>query len=202
MTLRDVKRKFLIETATGLFLEHGIESITIEDIAKAANVGEMTIYRYFGKKQAIVCEAVMTLQNSVSQDFFKMDLGVTGYEKLAIFYNSYLDVFKTRPNYFRFIREFDLLMIKEDDKNLEAYEDALAYFKNAYIKAYELGLKDQSVRVLSDLELFYFTSTHALIELCKKLSYERMVLHQDEQINKDEEIKCLIETFLNTLKNS
>lgn len=202
MTLRDVKRKFLIETATGLFLEHGIENITIEDIANAANVGEMTIYRYFGKKQAIVCEAVMTLQNSVSQDFFKMDLGVTGYEKLAIFYNSYLDVFKTRPNYFRFIREFDLLMIKEDDKNLEAYEDALAYFKNAYIKAYELGLKDQSVRVLSDLELFYFTSTHALIELCKKLSYERTVLHQDEQIKKDEEIKCLIETFLNTLKNS
>ena len=202
MTLRDVKRKFLIETATGLFLEHGIENITIEDIAKAANVGEMTIYRYFGKKQAIVCEAVMTLQNSVSQDFFKMDLGVTGYEKLAIFYNSYLDVFKTRPNYFRFIREFDLLMIKEDDKNLEAYEDALAYFKNAYMRAYELGLKDQSVRVLSDLELFYFTSTHALIELCKKLSYERMVLHQDEQIKKDEEIKCLIETFLNTLKNS
>lgn len=202
MTLRDVKRKFLIETATGLFLKHGIESITIEDIAKAANVGEMTIYRYFGKKQAIVYEAVMTLQNSVSRDFFKMDSGVTGYEKLAIFYNSYLDVFKTRPNYFRFIREFDLLMIKEDDKNLEAYEDGLAYFKNAYIRAYELGLKDQSVRVLSDLELFYFTSTHALIELCKKLSYEKTVLHQDEQINKDEEIKCLIETFLNTLKNS
>ena len=202
MTLRDVKRKFLIETATGLFLEHGIENITIEDIAKAANVGEMTIYRYFGKKQAIVYEAVMTLQNSVSQDFFKMDSGVTGYEKLAIFYNSYLDVFKTRPNYFRFIREFDLLMIKEDDKNLEAYEDGLAFFKNAYIRAYELGLKDQSVRVLSDLELFYFTSTHALIELCKKLSYERSVLHQDEQINKDEEIKCLIDTFLNTLKNS
>ena len=202
MTLRDVKRNFLIETATGLFLEHGIENITIEDIAKAANVGEMTIYRYFGKKQAIVLEAVMALQNSVSQDFFKMDSGVTGFEKLAIFYNSYLDVFKTRPNYFRFIREFDLLMIKEDDKNLEAYEDGLAYFKNAYMRAYELGLKDQSVRVLSDLELFYFTSTHALIELCKKLSYERTVLHQDEQIKKDEEIKCLIETFLNTLKNS
>ncbi len=202
MTLRDVKRKFFIETATGLFLEHGIENIAIEDIAKAANVGEMTIYRYFGKKQAIVYEAVMTLQNSVSQDFFKMDSGVTGYEKLAIFYNSYLDVFKTRPNYFRFIREFDLLMIKEDDKNLEAYEDGLAFFKNAYIRAYELGLKDQSVRVLSDLELFYFTSTHALIELCKKLSYERSVLHQDEQINKDEEIKCLIDTFLNALKNS
>lgn len=202
MTLRDVKRKFLIEAATGLFLEHGIENITIEDIAKAANVGEMTIYRYFGKKQAIVCEAVMALQNSVSQDFFKMDSGVTGFEKLAIFYNSYLDVFKTRPNYFRFIREFDLLMIKEDDKNLEAYEDGLAYFKNAYMRAYELGLKDQSVRVQSDLELFYFTSTHALIELCKKLSYERSVLHQDEQIKKDEEIKCLIETFLNTLKNS
>ena len=93
-------------------------------------------------------------------------------------------------------------MLKDDDANLQRYEDGLAYFKNAYFDAYKLGLEDQSVRAVSDLELFYFTTTHALIELCKKLSYEKGVLPQDEKINKANEIECLIKTFLNVLKNS
>ena len=202
MTLKDVKRNFLIDTATNLFLEHGIEDITIEDIAKAANVGEMTIYRYFGKKQAIVFEAVLNLQSSVGKDYFKMDLATSGYDKLRIFYNSYLDVFNAHPNYFRFIREFDVIMIKDEKKNLQQYEDGLAVFKKAFFDAYELGLKDGTIKAVDDLELFYFTTTHALIELCKKLSYENSVLPQDERINKGKEINCLINTFLSVITNS
>ena len=202
MSLKDLKRNFLVTTATHLFLERGIEAVTIEDIAKAADVGEMTVYRYFGKKQNIVFEAVLNLQQSVLLDFFKLDAGTTGFEKLSIFYYSYLDVFEKRPEYFRFIREFDLLMMKDDDKQLQKYEDGLAFFKSAYFTAYELGLIDKSVRAVSDLELFYFTSTHALIELCKKLSYEKTVLKQDENISKVAEIDCLIKTILSVFKNS
>ena len=202
MSLKDLKKNFLVETATQLFLERGIEAVTIEDIAKAADVGEMTVYRYFGKKQAIVFESVMKLQQEVLVDYFKLDEGKTGFEKLSIFYYSYLNVLTDRPDYFRFIREFDLLMLKENDKDLRRYEDGLAYFKKAYFDAYELGLKDKSVRAVSDLELFYFTSTHALIELCKKLSYDKGILPQDEKINKANEIDCLIKTILAVFKNS
>ena len=202
MSLKDIKRKFLVTTATRLFLERGIEAVTIEDIANSADVGEMTVYRYFGKKQNIVYEAVLNLQQSVLLDFFKLNQGGTGFEKLSIFYYSYLEVFESRPEYFRFIREFDLEMMKDENKNLKEYEDGLAYFKNAYFTAYELGLKDKSVRAVSDLELFYFTSTHALIELCKKLSYEQSVLPQDEKVSKKDEIDCLIKTILNVFKNS
>ena len=202
MSLRDLKKQFLVTTATDLFLARGIEEVTIEDIAKKAEVGEMTIYRYFGKKQSIVNEVVINLQQSVSTEFFKLDGGHTGFDKLSIFYNTYLEVFKKKPEYFRFIREFDLLMMKEDDKNLKEYEDGLAYFKNVYFDAYELGLKDGSVKEVKDLELFYYTSTHALIELCKKLSYDKSVLLQDEKISKVAELECLIHSFLSLVKNS
>lgn len=202
MSLKDVKRNFLVETATQLFLSRGIESVTIKDIADEAGVGEMTIYRYFGKKQNIVAASVMLLQQSVLVNYFKLDKGNTGFDKLAIFYNSYLGVFKDKPEFFRFIREFDLIMREEDSNSLQAYEDGLSVFKKQYEEAYELGLKDGSVRKVDDLDLFYFTSTHALIELCKKLSYEQVVLTQDEKINKVDEINCLINTFLMMFKNS
>lgn len=202
MSLKVLKKNFLIDIATRLFLERGIEDVTIKDIADAAEVGEMTIYRYFSKKQNIVFESVISLQESVLKDYFQLDKGKTGFEKLSIFYYSYLLVFKERPNYFRFIREFDLLMIKDADADLQKYEDGLAFFKKAYFDAYELGLKDKSVRPADGLELFYYTSTHALIELCKKLSHEKGVLQQDALINKVDEIDCLIKTILAVFKNS
>lgn len=202
MGLKDLKKNFLVESATTLFLSEGIEKVTIKDIATHAGVGEMTIYRYFGKKQAIVTEAVIKLQGIVSKNYFKLVEGKTGFDKLSIFYNSYLQVFIDRPNYFQFIREFDLCMSKEESSSLQRYEDELNIFKHSYIEAYELGLKDGSVKEVEDIELFYFTTTHALIELCKKLAISRGVLPQDERIEKVKEIGCLISTFLKVFKNS
>ena len=200
--LQDVKRNFLVSTAIKLFLAESIEKVTIKDIAVEAGVGEMTIYRYFGKKTNIVAEAVMQLQEVVFTDYFAVDSSKNGYQMLEMFYHTFLDVFNKRPEFFKFIKEFDIFMMNEDSNMLQEYEDELAKFKNVYYTSYEAGLKDGSVKPVKDLELFYFTSTHALIELCKKLSYAKGVLPQDEKINKIKEIECLIDVFLATVKNS
>lgn len=200
--LQDVKRNFLVSTAIKLFLAESIEKVTIKDIATEAGVGEMTIYRYFGKKTNIVAEAVMQLQEVVFTNYFAVDSSKNGYQMLEMFYHTFLDVFNKRPEFFKFIKEFDIFMMNEDSNMLQEYEDELAKFKNVYYASYEAGLKDGSVKPVKDLELFYFTSTHALIELCKKLSYAKGVLPQDERINKIKEIECLIDVILATVKNS
>ena len=200
--LQDVKRNFLVSTAIKLFLAESIEKVTIKDIAVEAGVGEMTIYRYFGKKTKIVAEAVMQLQEVVFTDYFSIDQSKSGYEMLEMFYNTFLNVFNHRPEFFKFIKEFDIFMMNEDSNTLQGYEDELNRFKNVYVASYRKGLNDGSVKPLEDLDLFYFTSTHALIELCKKLSYAKGVLPQDEKIEKTKEISCLINTFLHYVKNS
>ncbi len=200
MGFLDLKKTYIVDVATSLFLSSGIDNVTVKDIADAANVGEMTIYRYFGKKQAIVAGAVLSLQDIVASDYFDLAKAKTGFEKLEMFYSSYLEIFKHKPEYFRFIREFDLMMMGEDEATLKQYEKGVDAFKVAYLDAYNLGLKDGSVKEIENIELFYFATTHALIELCKKLSYKKGVLAQDKHIKKSDEIKCLIETILNSLK--
>ena len=200
MGFLDLKRTYIVDVATSLFLNEGIDNVTIKEIAEAADVGEMTIYRYFGKKQNIVAEAVLSLQEIVSNDYFALKEAKTGYEKLKVFYSSYLEVFKNKPEYFRFIREFDLLMMSEDENVLKQYEKGIEGFKNAFIDAYNLGIKDKTIKTIDNIELFYFTTTHALIELCKKLSYKKGVLAQDKKIKKTDEIECLINTILVSLK--
>src|SRR5262249_52601064 len=41
-------------TALGLFEKHGFDTVTIEEIAKAARVSAPTIYRYFSTKEGLV----------------------------------------------------------------------------------------------------------------------------------------------------
>ncbi len=200
--LKDVKKNFFVDAAIKLFLSESIEKVTIKDIATEAGVGEMTIYRYFGSKRNIVAEAVIRLQNIVFTDYFKIDESKSGYERLEMFYSTFLNVFTNRPEFFKFIKEFDIFMMNEPSNLLQEYEDELSRFKAVYLYSYKTGLEDGTVRNIEDVELFYFTSTHALIELCKKLSYSKGVLPQDEKIEKSKELKCLINVFLSTVKNS
>jgi len=44
------KMNRIIETATGLFMEHGIRRITIEEICLTAGASKMTFYKYFDNK--------------------------------------------------------------------------------------------------------------------------------------------------------
>ena len=201
MTLRDVKVNFLIDVATDLFMQRSIQEVTIKDIALKAQVGEATIYRYFGKKQAIVAQSAMKLQTIVSKDYFQLQDKKNGYAKLEEFYKSYLRIFKNHSNFYKFLNEFDIYMSEERNDVLSPYETAIDQFRAAYMSAYQEGLKDGSIKEQSDIETFYFSTTHALLELCKKLAFRKAVLNQDNNIQKEDEIKCLIDIILMSLNN-
>lgn len=202
MTIQDAKENFIIDVAKDLFLSRSISLVTIKDIAKEAGVGEMTIYRYFGKKRTIVILVAMKLQKEVAS-YYDLSKGNTGLEKLEIFYNSYLNIFNDSSYLYQFINEFDSYMIESNEgQSLSDYEESLIPFKKAYLDAYELGLNDKSIREIGNIDVFYYASTHALIELCKKLSHGEGLLEQDKRIEKQTEIKTLINIFLSYLKNS
>lgn len=201
MSLKDAKINFLVDIATDLFICRSISEVTIKDIAISAQVGEATIYRYFGNKQNIVVQAAMKIQNVVSTDFFKLEEGKNGYEKLKVFYESYYQIFLKHPEFYKFLNEFDAFMSVEDSKVINPYESAIDSYKKFYMDAYKLGLKDGSVKKQADIEMFYFSTTHALLELAKKLAFKKAVLNQDTRIEKKSELLCLIDVILVSLNN-
>ena len=202
MGFKDLKTAFIVEVANRLFLQRGIRDVTIKDIANEAEIGEATIYRHFSKKQNIVLASALSLKEKVFQGYFDLSKGVTGFEKLSIFYNSYLNIFHHSPEYFYFINEFDAYMCMEENVSLEEYEKEVDSFKTPYLEAYQLGLKDKTIRKVDSIETFYLSSTHALLELCKKMSANRVLLKQDRNNQKANEIECLIKIILNSLRDS
>ncbi|KGX90764.1 hypothetical protein N781_06610 [Pontibacillus halophilus JSM 076056 = DSM 19796] len=52
------KKQIILETAFTLFAENGVKKVSIQDIAKAAEVSQVTIYNYFGSKEQLLVEAI------------------------------------------------------------------------------------------------------------------------------------------------
>ena len=136
MSLKDVKTNFIVDIATDLFMCRSIQDVTIRDIAITAQVGEATIYRYFGKKQDLVVQSAMKLQQAVNADFFKVEKGKTGFEKIQIFYQSYLDIFNAHPEFYKFINEFDAFMAGDDSNVIDPYESVIGQYEKVYMAAY------------------------------------------------------------------
>lgn len=199
MSLKDVKKNFLVDIATDLFICRSIQEVTIKDIAITAQVGEATIYRYFGKKQTLVVQAAMKLQQEVNAETFKLDEGKNGFEKIKIFYLSYLQIFDSHPDFFKFINEFDAFMAGEQGDEMDSYETVVGQYKTVFMNAYEQGLKDGSIKAQNNVEMFYYSTTHALLELCKKLSIKRAVLNQDNVVEKRAQVQCLVDIILSAL---
>jgi AcrR family transcriptional regulator len=54
------KRPDIVQVATGLFAERGIDGVSMRDIAQAAGVREAAIYRHFASKEALTREIFLS----------------------------------------------------------------------------------------------------------------------------------------------
>ena len=199
MTITDAKKNFIVGEALALFLEHSIGEVTVHDIAVRASVGEATIYRYFSTKLNLVCATATKLQNQIFETYFTFDSAANGFEKLAMFYQAYLKIFSSHREFFKFINEFDAYMLGEGQTDIGEYAAGLDMFTTLCSEAYAQGLSDGSIAPVGDFETFYYATTHALLELCKKLSAPHIV-RQDFDANKEEEIAVLTQIILHKLK--
>lgn len=189
----------MAEETTKLFLERSINEVTIKDIANHIGVGEATIYRHYKTKFNIVLSVANYLMNKVFSQYFNFEQGNTGYEKIAEFYRSFLNIYKDNCAYYKFISEFDAFLMNNNEKTATSYEAGIEQFKNKFDEIYQLGLKDGSVKEINDIDVFYYSTTHALLELCKKLA-NKDIISQDAKIDKVREIEVLIETILYRFK--
>lgn len=58
----------ILDSALGLFLEFGLRRTTMEDVAKRANIGRITVYRHFVDKNALFQAVVMReVQRAIAQ---------------------------------------------------------------------------------------------------------------------------------------
>ncbi|MCD8286298.1 MAG: TetR/AcrR family transcriptional regulator [Clostridia bacterium] len=200
MTLKDAQNGFIIREATKMFLESSIDKVTISAIAKRVGVGEATLYRWYNTKQALVMECAMYLEKDVYGRFQVPAEGGTGYERLQRFYESYLEIYVKDPSFYSFLFQLDNMLPEMPKDEMQPYESGIDAFWDLYNGAYKAGLEDGTVRDIGDEKLFYLTTTHAILNLCKKLTCQGNLISQDNSTDKAGEVKCLIDIIMYSLR--
>ena len=188
-----------VKAAAELFLQNGIESVKMTDIAEESGVGVATLYRYFGTKDKIVIDAMTYLWNEMGKLFsgvFESEvfLKQTGIKQIGDLLRMCLVLYEAHQDFLRVLGEFDLLILRENipPEALTEYEKSIINFYPAFERAYQAGVADGTVRTLPDFRQFYLAYAHALIELGKKL-VQREILLSDDFSNGRQELSLLIE---------
>jgi AcrR family transcriptional regulator len=73
-------RQSISDTATRLFLERGFDAVTIDDIAAAADVGRMTVFNHFPRKEDMFFDREKEIQTLAFDAIRKRENGMSPIE--------------------------------------------------------------------------------------------------------------------------
>ncbi|WP_339146011.1 MULTISPECIES: TetR/AcrR family transcriptional regulator [unclassified Sutcliffiella] len=150
---REQKKQDILDAALTLYMEYGIQKVSISEIAHNANVSQVTIYNYFKSKHKLTSEVFGYYINKTSDDFEKLihsDIPFPEKIKQIIFNKKEISK--------QIHEEFYLFMMKEysaEGNIIEKIyvEKALPYFSKLFKEGKEQGYVDPNLS--QEAILFY-----------------------------------------------
>ena len=203
------RKNRILSSAFDLFSEKGIDSIAITDIAKKAEIGVASVYRYFETKDQIVINTAIWAWNKHAAELLPNVTGSvfdakTGYEKLETICKIFRQLFTDNYLFLRFIYFFDSYIFRQEisKNNFDEYEKSIKFVKDKIIESIESGINDNSIKIIegytaSDL---YYTMMHSLFSMVQKLSLSQNLLTMNEEVPATKQIDLLIKMLLSSLK--
>ena len=175
------KKKDIAFSCKDLFVQNGINSLTISQIAKVAGVGKGTIYEYFNNKEEIVFELVNILMKEHSQ---KLHITLSEQSSVKNMVKKFSEFFYTDENSeLRTIyREFVSIALMTPNKDMlafqtECFNNYYSWFEEIFKRGVQegelvpqaLGLT-RGVFVTAEGMFIVSTSTNAIDDLEKDLN--------------------------------
>jgi AcrR family transcriptional regulator len=88
------RRKAILDCAKELILSHGVEQVSMEDVARKAELSKATVYLYFSGKEALFNEICEDSARTFLERFNPTgDTGLTGIETMRYFWRCYVEQF-------------------------------------------------------------------------------------------------------------
>ena len=120
------KLKYIVETATDLFMRFGVKRITVEEICQTAKISKMTFYKYFDNKIDLAEYIIFSI----------LDTGQNEFDQII----SQVIPFKEKMNQFL---KFKMYYAKRF--SMEFLSDFMNLSSNSHEKIMEYSKKNQSL---------------------------------------------------------
>lgn len=159
---REQKKKNILEAALALFMEYGIQKPSIAEIAKKANVSQVTIYNYFESKHHLIHEVFIFYLDKAANEFEQIlnsDMKFPEKIKCIIFNKKEAAKQIHQDLYQYFMKEYT-----SDAKSMEKLyvEKALPKFMQLFNEGKEEGYVDPNLS--NEAIMFYLQATNEYLQ--------------------------------------
>ena len=168
----DRRKNQLIEAGFRLFSQNGIETVSLQKVADAANVSPATMYKYFLTKEKLLIAISAKVWDEVWQEALG-DPGTnhfehfTAYQGIEFYADRMIALYKNRPEVLRFSGEYKTYMNRRgnmEDKQLREHLDVLKPMQLLFHGMYERAKVDGSIRTDIPEEEMFITSLPMLCQ--------------------------------------
>jgi AcrR family transcriptional regulator len=147
---RETQREWILQVAEDLFIDKGIEKITIADIAQAARLTRATLYKYFTSKEHMAQEIfrVVTQGWAERNEREVWNVPGSGYECIERFVNTQFNYLFQNLREAQFVAEFNYLYAKEwsVETMMQLLSETLGQERRYLLEAIQRGQADGSIR--------------------------------------------------------
>ncbi|MBT7188906.1 MAG: TetR/AcrR family transcriptional regulator [Anaerolineae bacterium] len=153
-THRENQREGILDAAESLFVEKGIDQVTMSEIAKKSRLTRATIYKYFSNKEEIAEEIFKTITKGWRERNERevWSFQGSGYQRLEKFITSFFDYLFENPSEASFVAELNYLYAKHwsTDMFVGTMLENLEEDKQFVLDSIQAGISDGSLR--TDME--------------------------------------------------
>jgi TetR/AcrR family transcriptional regulator len=143
---REIRRKDIIDAAERLFFANDYENVTMNDIAKEAEMARGTLYQYFKNKDDIYAAIAMRAAKMIGETFHELvSKDQTGIEKMRSICEFYYDFYKKYPGYYKAYYHAGMFDLKGSPTLDELRKIRKNSFQEA-VNAVKAGMEDGSIR--------------------------------------------------------
>ena len=107
---RAQRRDDILRAAREIFFQRGFHTVTVDDIAVAAEVGKGTVYLYFDTKETILAHLLLEGLDRLVTELaaaYAADRRLAARTRLRRMADAYLKFFQQNPEYYRLLMAFD-----------------------------------------------------------------------------------------------
>jgi AcrR family transcriptional regulator len=151
---RDRQIENILDSAKILFIEKGMESVTMQGIAHKARISRNTLYNYFPNKQEVAYGIFQRFIAELPEKFsIQGPTAGTGYMRLEKYMMGILEMVERNPEDSRFIAEFNVLYARDGDP--QRMRQMYAGGDDLLVSIIRQGIADGSIRADFDPGLLF-----------------------------------------------
>lgn len=207
--LKNARIERILLSAFSLFSHTGIDAIAMTDIAKNAEIGVASLYRYFETKDEIAIRtAIWAWENQKKMILPILDdsgyYNKNGIGQLEEIFELFFKLYQNEPDFFRYIYFFDAYIVcqKIDSERLIPYQTVIESVQKIISEAITKGINDGSInsQFKSHEKELYYSLMHTLFSATQKLSLAGKMLKMDKSNDEIQQLQLLGKILIGGLK--